>query len=275
MLLNNGLLFYRHYANQLPSWLELPRTTLPKRCNDLLTEQRYDCSTTPLPLCEQSFQLETRYPGLLIGTGYPHGYSGQKEAIQVGFHFDYATGLPVIPGSSVKGALRNPFAQWPEYVKELLPAATSRDVTDLDAALFENAECVFFDAWPVKPQRPSRLLFGTDYITPHTATTPNKATARHKATAPDEVPPGYEGLIEPIPVPILKVLPQVVYVFRFRLPETIGALKRVEVLGLLRQLILDLGLGARTNLGFGVFAPVEHPVPMPMVLRPSEAETKP
>jgi len=53
-------------------------------------------------------ELTTVYPGLLIGSGYPHESSVIGE-LKLGFHFDYTTGLPVIPGSSIKGVLRDAF----------------------------------------------------------------------------------------------------------------------------------------------------------------------
>ena len=51
------------------------------------------------------FQLCTQYPGLMIGTGNEHSLK-MDGAIKCGFSFDYTTGLPYIPGSSLKGALK-------------------------------------------------------------------------------------------------------------------------------------------------------------------------
>ena len=56
----------------------------------------------------KSFELYTAYPGVLIGTGNPHEIS-MENAIKCGFSFDYVTGLPYIPGSSIKGMLRSYF----------------------------------------------------------------------------------------------------------------------------------------------------------------------
>ncbi|MEG1331879.1 MAG: RAMP superfamily CRISPR-associated protein [Eubacterium sp.] len=57
----------------------------------------------------QTCQFKTTYPGLLIGLGTTHEIKDIDEAIKVGFSFDYVTGLPYIPGSSVKGMLRSAF----------------------------------------------------------------------------------------------------------------------------------------------------------------------
>ena len=56
------------------------------------------------------FELYTAYPGVLIGTGNPHEIS-MENAIKCGFSFDYVTGLPYIPGSSIKGMLRSYFSK--------------------------------------------------------------------------------------------------------------------------------------------------------------------
>ncbi len=56
----------------------------------------------------QTLDLKTTYPGLLIGSGYNHGTNKLGE-VKIGFHFDHTTGLPLIPGSSVKGLLRSAF----------------------------------------------------------------------------------------------------------------------------------------------------------------------
>ena len=64
------------------------------------------------------FTLRTTYPGLMLGLGYPHDPGGSKEAIQLGFTFDFVTGMPYIPGSTVKGVLRSAFRNYPDVVKE-------------------------------------------------------------------------------------------------------------------------------------------------------------
>jgi CRISPR-associated protein Cmr6 len=66
-----------------------------------------------LPKEYQGFLLKTTYPGLLIGSGYIHEAVGndksKTEAFKIGFFFDHITGMPYIPGSSVKGVLRSAF----------------------------------------------------------------------------------------------------------------------------------------------------------------------
>jgi len=61
------------------------------------------------PACNKTLELVTTYPGLLIGSGYDHE-AGLFGVLKLGFFFDHATGLPIIPGSSVKGVLRSVFS---------------------------------------------------------------------------------------------------------------------------------------------------------------------
>lgn len=72
------------------------------------------------------FKRATVYPGLLIGSGYNHdvnfdelgkSFDGSKEAsFKIGFSFDHISGMPFIPGSSIKGMLRSFFPN--EYKKD-------------------------------------------------------------------------------------------------------------------------------------------------------------
>ena len=60
--------------------------------------------------CFRKFRLKTDYPGLLIGTGNPHGSGAVASDIKCGFSFSYVTGQPYLPSSGVKGILRSSFA---------------------------------------------------------------------------------------------------------------------------------------------------------------------
>ena len=59
-------------------------------------------------IVETPLRLVTGDKGLLTGTGISHETSNKGEFI-LGLQFDYATGLPYLPGSSIKGVLRSLF----------------------------------------------------------------------------------------------------------------------------------------------------------------------
>ena len=181
----------------------------------------------------EKFLLRTTYPGLLIGTGNPHGVHDEVSDIAVGFSFDYVTGQPYIPGSSVKGVLRSHFRQYPEIVMEILNGEGKqiddvRQIKALEQEIFDGSD-VFLDA-VICEGGAGGLILGEDYITPH-KDGPTK---------------------NPIPIHILKVLPGVKFEFRFRLTDgelLTAADKRV----LFEELITLFGAGAKTNVGYGVF----------------------
>ncbi len=84
--------------------------------NSILDNEREVlCSKEDSPYFQIS--LKTGYPGLVTGIGINHQTtkvwsSSNKEKVsefKLGLEFDHATGLPIILGSSIKGALRSAF----------------------------------------------------------------------------------------------------------------------------------------------------------------------
>lgn len=206
------------------------------------------------------FELATRYPGLVLGTGYGHGVKDAIGDFKIGFFFDYTTGMPVIPGSSIKGMLRSVFPneigkhkhknvtgeikeEKRKYIRKLLGKDVSFDVDALELELFEgliNDEYLpmskhdtFLDAEIVKANS-QKLIFGDDYITPHV----DKIT---RLPAP---------LKNPEPLRFLKILPNVTFRFSFEL-ESGPLISASQKLTLFQQIIIDLGIGAKTNVGYG------------------------
>lgn len=236
----------------------------------------------------QELKLQVQNPGLLPGIGYPHevGYPGE---FKLGFGFDHITGLPVLPGSSVKGVLRSVFPQFKfdaeqpqhfqeddkkeenkklqeekaKYIVGLLrrlklnvPAETELEkikklAHQLDLAIFcgfnfEKAEKttrlpmskhdVFFDALPVSFKE--NQLLGRDALTPHTS----------------------GPLKNPIPLPFLKVMADVIFGFYFRLQDSkIGELMTITAehkRRMFAEILCTVGAGAKTNVGYGQFEAV-------------------
>jgi CRISPR-associated protein Cmr6 len=215
----------------------------------------------------QSFQFETTYPGLLVGSGYSH-QTGSMGEFKLGFFFDHTTGLPILPGSSVKGLLRSAFPNQEkrgavkkrkaEFIGAMLRGirqdlssikAQSKEeeelVSQLEYQIFEgilkNEEYlpmykhdVFHDAFIVGTSKGNRgKIFGEDYITPH-----------------------LNPLKNPIPVRFMKILPGVSFQFNFDLKDSrVGnlVLSAQEKCELFKQIILLFGIGAKTNVGYGQF----------------------
>ncbi len=196
-------------------------------------------------LGNKSFCLKTVYPGLLSGSGYLHEVGDNKDEFQLGFFFDYTTGLPVIPASSIKGVLRYACKmREDEYLKELVKKIDAEN-TDFDDKKFIDEvfegkgksiydRDIFFDAFPIESKG---SLFGADFTTPHND----------------------DPLKNPIPIKFLRVQPEVTYKFQFDLKDDNddskkgNGLSAENKLNLFKEIILDLGLGAKTNVGYGQF----------------------
>lgn len=217
------------------------------------------------------FSLKTIYPGLVIGSGYAHGNKEsdkpkKDEAYQLGFYFDYTTGLPVIPGSSVKGALRSFFPSFGEtqeslkkktdkealheYINFHLGEGNALDQEQMkafEAGIFKNGD-VFYDAIVTKV---NTKLLAPDYITPHKnmeGKTYRDANGQ-KIRIPDE-------FVDPTPIKFLKVAPGVTFTFQFKLNDFIDGTLTItayQKLSLFKNILLDIGIGAKTNVGYGKF----------------------
>ncbi|MEA5260329.1 type III-B CRISPR module RAMP protein Cmr6 [Arcicella aquatica] len=200
-----------------------------------------------------TISLTTKYPGLLVGAGYDHETHSDNE-LKLGFSFDFTTGLPIIPGSSIKGILRSAFRKKinnkPYALAKALLAEINVDLTEeqcemLEIELFGSSENneqsilerdIFYDAI-IDPLHVG-LFLGNDYITPH-----------RNRTHPEMSP-----YTNPIPLPFLKIKPNVKLIFQFGLKNrTSQLLNNKQRLDFYKKTLKLLGVGAKTRLGYGKF----------------------
>jgi len=179
------------------------------------------------------FKATTTYPGLLLGTGIDHELPAINNQAILGFTFDYTTGLPIISASSVKGVLRSAFKH-ADYIQFLLDDETF-DVKALELEIFGQdngakkvfqGRDIFFDALVVSGGK----ILGDDYLAPH----------------------GNDALKNPVPLRFVKVLPAVTFQFDFELTD--GILDKERKTILFAQILSDLGIGAKSNVGYGKFS---------------------
>jgi len=221
---NLGWLFYKDYFRGL-DYADLEN----EKNEHIIQSKVKNLMTQTVTLDEDEmlgnthFRATTTYPGLILGSGNAHELPDVKAQAILGFSFDYTSGLPIISGSSVKGVLRSAFKHV-EYIQELLDDSKV-DVKALEAEIFDNGD-IFFDAVVVASG--GSTLLGDDYITPHG-----------------------DALKNPIPLRFIKVMPNVTFRFDFGLSP--GLISKSKKAKLFQNILSDLGLGAKTNVGYGKF----------------------
>ena len=179
------------------------------------------------------FPLKIAYPGLVTGTGLVHDSKKLDGAYNLGMHFDYTWGMPVVYGSSVKGVLRQYFKEF--YDGELDKDELFEDIFNGEDILKGSKKSIyhrdiFFDA-VIKRTYNGRLL-EDDSITPHKN----------------------NPLKNPIPITMLKIAPGCTIEFRFHLEDSHvhgGTFKKDKKLELFKKILLAVGVGAKTNVGYG------------------------
>jgi len=244
---NIGWLFYKDYYKEL-NYIELVKGEEENNSKIIQRKIKNIINSTPI-LNEPNivgstrFQATTTYPGLIVGSGNIHEIPDVKGQAILGFHFDYTSGLPVIAGSSIKGVLRSAFKH-PEYIKEYIDIES---VKELEEEIFDNGD-IFFDAEIITADSYDKIL-GDDYITPHN-----------------------NPLTDPIPLRFIKVLPNVTFLFQFELTDRKVTKSEKEIL--FRNILTDLGLGAKTNVGYGKLQIADAPKTQKELEAQKEAQAK-
>lgn len=255
------------------------RDTLSNR-NQTILEKQYENSSSIFDVnAPQNFSLQTAYPGLLIGSGYTHEYGNgtdKDDAFKVGFYVDYVSGIPCIPGHSVKGSIR---AYFPNHKNEKyeqekaelivsilggqdeckkrydefsLNVANAPEYTAvifstlLGELMFEGHVPIFYKNGKFEYEQlplSQKDVFFDAYI--------NRGGRDGFFLANDYITHHESPLKNPNPLQFLKVLPGVSFKFQFRLTNNLISTDRKKSLFI--ALITEFGLGAKTNVGYGQF----------------------
>lgn len=197
---------------------------------------------------DHRFKLQICYPGLVTGVGVNHEAKLEGE-FKLGMHFDWTWGMPVVYGSSVKGVLKTYFKDF--FLEHY--SDRNNDVKSLMNLIFEGKNPnegknnepkhvsiyerdVFFDAVIVKSNDKGKFL-EDDYITPH----------------PDP-------LKNPVPIKMLKIASGCTMEFRFKLSTCVingNVYNADSKLKIFEDILTTVGIGAKTNVGYGQLMKVD------------------
>ena len=230
---NLGWLFYKDYFRNI-DWDNIDKDAIKLKVDKLIGINIEKIEEEHLGNIH--FKANTTYPGLLLGSGNAHKLSSVEGQAILGFDFDYTSGLPIIRGSSIKGVLRSAFKHW-EYIAEISNLKTKDEVENLEDDIFENKD-IFFDATIVS----SGKILVDDYLAPH------KNSKKIKDKDGDLIA---DELCDPTPLRFIKVAPNVTFKFDFELSD--GVISKEEKTILFAEILRDLGVGAKTNVGYGKF----------------------
>lgn len=233
--------------------------------------------------------FSVNYPGLLIGTGTKIEYTpfnksqrgnGNDDNFKNGLSFDYTTGLPYIPGSGIKGIIRDFFPT--EYTKnvgdkdyseedkvktedqnkvkvELINQIlesdyTFEDIERIKDSIFEGRDFEKKENFEKEEYLPifkrDKFIEGKILI-----------QGRKQILDKDYITPHKKILENPVPIQILKIVPGTEIEILLQLNETkISIPDKNDIVitkeqkkKLFTEILFLTGLGAKTNVGYGHF----------------------
>ncbi len=234
---NIGKLYYKDYYKEVDFNAVINGQETPiGNINDRIKNTTLVEIPAPIDRCN-TFRVKILYPGLITGVGIEHSSKSITGGYELGMHFDYTMGMPIIYGSSVKGILHS-------YFKEFYKGKIDADklIDDIFCGKTDNGyksiyqRDIFFDA--VIAESCGGTILADDSITPHK-----------------------EGpLKNPIPIAMLKIAPGCTIEFRFKLHSSMINGEEFSVnekIKIFKDILSTVGIGAKTNVGYGQLKIVE------------------
>jgi|GEM_PF-3365492 len=163
---------------------------------------------------------------------------GAESVLETNIRLHSVHGFPIVPGSALKGLAR--------AAAHLLEGKSETDDTFLDvfgngseAPEARRGKVIFFDA---VPQDPQRLILDLDVMTPH-------YSPYYQGSEP---PADYHN---PTPICFLTLAPGVPFLFGVAAAEEGQEELAQQAWRWLERGLLELGLGAKTTSGYGLWSP--------------------
>jgi len=273
MRANLGYLFYKDIYKYTPISIKVDS----RKVNQILDRRLEESDVVKVVDDSQNtFKLYTTYPGLLTGSGITHGVNNDNEDFKIGFYFDPTSGMPVIPGSGIKGTIRSTFpklvtrdgqkttkdarekvkAGWLQAVlrglndKDFFTTtyAPVEDASQIDYELMAQMEAEIFDG---RFNNKYVSIYQRDIFHDCVVSQPN---SKDKILDLDYITSHENPLKNPNPLRFLKMSADVQLHFQFDLKNSqyeSGGLSKEDKLKLFKYILLKTGLGAKTNVGYG------------------------
>jgi CRISPR-associated protein Cmr6 len=230
---------------------------------------------------DSKFPLKNIYPGLATGIGMKHETSIEGE-LKLGLYFDYTSGMPCIPASSVKGALRSAFPQFVKHTKtknyiklakafvlnemlnEIAPEIfrvieKPEDFMKSDLRRLLQLEEEIFDGKNFDSNKKNEKGEQKDFLTVYEKDTFHDAFIlngddKGRILVDDAITNHPHPLKSPNPVLFLKIISGVTIQFNFDLKSG-TILSSQQKTKLFQYIFKYYGIGAKTNVGYGQFEP--------------------
>ena len=225
--------------------------------------------------------FSVNYPGLLIGTGTtieytPFNKEKKDNNFKTGLSFDYTTGLPYIPGSGIKGVIRDFFPQKiedknysekeklkyqeqneakMELINQILESNYSIEETKkIKESIFDGRD--FREKENLEEEKFLPIFKRDKFIEGRILVQDGK-----QILDKDYITPHKKILENPVPIQILKIVPETEIEILFQLNETKIfksegndiIITKEQKKNLFTEILSLTGLGAKTNVGYGHF----------------------
>ena len=225
--------------------------------------------------------FSVNYPGLLIGTGTtieytPFNKEKKDNNFKTGLSFDYTTGLPYIPGSGIKGVIRDFFPQKiedknysekeklkyqeqneakMELINQILESNYSfEEIEKIKESIFDGRD--FREKENLEEEKFLPIFKRDKFIEGRILVQDGK-----QILDKDYITPHKKILENPVPIQILKIVPETEIEILFQLNETKIfksegndiIITKEQKKNLFTEILSLTGLGAKTNVGYGHF----------------------
>ena len=246
-------------------------TKIKSKNNTLSGKELLSLINNPISPHEHRFSLKIAYPGLVTGVGINHEAKIEGE-FKLGVHFDYTWGMPVVYGSSVKGVLREYFTniydifyEEDETKKRLNTIDLVHDIFCGEVRNITLEKEIYGEKWEEKVKDNDKKrkyipksIYNRDIFFDAVIT---EADSKKRILCSDSITPhGDNPLKNPVPLTFMKIAAGCTMEFRFKLVDSKidgNDFTAEHKKALFKEILETVGVGAKTNVGYGQFQQIK------------------